>query len=475
MGKQLIQMLTKANTKLSSLLFPNTALIITGVVLGALGAFYIGPYLDWVEQLGFRIQDSLVKAGGRQSDMAMDYAVSLVWAGFLGAGIIFSPIRHKDKNMLLWAWFIKCFISLFALLFYEAHYPSDAQGYWAWHTTNVYQKSFMDVLFQEKYAASSTTFIIASYNKIVPDFIKNSYHSLKISFSMVGLMAMYIFYRTSIIITKRENQMIFWALVLFPSLLIWNSRIGKESIMTFSIAVHTAGLVNWHFKRKSTYLFMGLAGWLACAFIRIWIGALLVVPLSFYFLSAQKGVLSKLTCSLLLGILFLPIYNVLLHKLGHKNMISVYKKLGYVAKTQAGGGSAINRAPVTVNGPLDVIKYAPSGIFTALFRPLPWDITGLLGLLSGMEGLLLLYLFFRAMNRTRLKELNDPIVVWGVVLVLSWATLYGFVIYNFGTGLRWKAQILPIFLGLLLYLGRSRSKDLKPFGSKFLNLPELKK
>ena len=153
----------------------------------------------------------------------------------------------------------------------------------------------------------------------------------------------------------------------------------------------------------------------------------------------------------------------------------LYERMNSFQKHNAQGGSAINRAPVVINGPLDVIKYAPSGIFTALFRPLPWDMPGLVGLLSGMEGLLLLYLFFRAMNRTRLKELNDPIVLWGVVLVLSWATVYGFVVYNFGTGLRWKTQILPIFLGLLLYLGRSRSKDLKPFGSKFLNLPELKK
>jgi len=468
MGKQLIQMLTKANTKLSSLLFPNTALIITGVVFGALGAFSIGPYLDMVGQLGFRIP---------QDDMAMDYAVSLVWAAFLGACIIFSPIRHKDKNMLLWAWFIKCFITLFALLFYEARYPSDAQGYWGSYAAIVYQKSFMDLVLHDIHDSPGISYIIGNYNKMVPDFIKNSYHSLKISFSMLGLMAMYIFYRTSIIITKRENQMIFWAFVLCPSLLIWTSRIGKESIMAFGVAVHAAGLVNWHFKRKSTYLFMGLAGWLACAFIRIWIGALLVVPLSFYFLSAQKGVLSKLTCSLLLGILFLPIYNVLLHKLGHKNMISVYKKLGYVAKTQAGGGSAINRAPVTVNGPLDVIKYAPSGIFTALFRPLPWDtwnMPGLLGL-SGMEGLLLLYLFFRAMIQTQLRELKDPILVWAIVLVFSWALLYGFAIQNFGTGVRWKTQVLPIFLGLLLYLGRSRSKHLKQIGSKTLNLPVLKK
>lgn len=451
-------MLTKANTKLSSLLFPNTALIIAGVVFGALGAFSIGPYLDMVEQLGFRIS---------QDDMAMDYAVSLVWAAFLGACIIFSPIRHKDKNMLLWAWFIKCFIALFALLFYEAHYPSDASGWWVWHATNVYQVSFMDLFLQEKQGYDGVNYIIASYDNMVPDFLKNSYHSLKISFSMVGLMAMYIFYRTSIIITKRENQMIFWAFVLCPSLLIWTSRIGKESIMAFGVAVHAAGLVNWHFKRKSIYLFMALAGLFVCAFIRIWIGALLTVPLLFYFLYANKHFLSKAALSLLLVPLFFHFSGVTFEKVGIKNNSAIYKRLAKFQKDNPEGGSNINRAPVVFNGPLDVIKNAPSRIFTALFRPLPGDMQGLLGLLPGMEGLLLLYLFFRAMNRTRLKELNDPIVLWGVVLVLSWATVYGFVVYNFGTGLRWKAQILPIFLGLLLYLGRSRSKDLKPFGSNF--------
>ena len=220
-----------------------------------------------VEQLGFRIP---------QDDMAKDYAVSLVWAGFLGACIIFSPIRHKDKNMLLWAWFIKCFIALFALLFYEAHYPSDAEGYWTSKTTPrlssfVSQSSFIDLVFSAFSIGEPIPLgmIINGYNNMVPDFIENSYHSMKISFSIVGLIATYIFYRTSIIITKRENQMIFWALVLCPSLLIWTSRIGKESLMAFGVAVHAAGLVNWHFKRKSIYLFMGLAGLFVCAFIRL--------------------------------------------------------------------------------------------------------------------------------------------------------------------------------------------------------------
>ena len=143
---------TKINARLP-FLSRNIVLIITGVVFGALGAFSIGPYLDMVEQLGFRIP---------QDDMAMDYAVSLVWAAFLGACIVFSPIRHKDKNMLLWAWFIKCFIALFALLFYEAHYPSDAQGFYSWGLTTpkASESSFVNLLLQKQHDSTSLTYII---------------------------------------------------------------------------------------------------------------------------------------------------------------------------------------------------------------------------------------------------------------------------------------------------------------------------
>ena len=141
---------------------PNIKLIISGIFVGVIFAFFLGPYLSLVEQLGFRIP---------QNNMTLDYVVSLVWAAFLGACIIFSPIRHKDKNMLLWAWFIKCFISLFTLLFYEAHYPSDAQGFYSWSFTTPNESSFVNLLLQKQHDSSSVTYIITSYNNMVPDFI----------------------------------------------------------------------------------------------------------------------------------------------------------------------------------------------------------------------------------------------------------------------------------------------------------------
>ena len=457
-------MLTKVNTKLASLLPPNIALITAGVFLGALCAFSIEPYLNLVEQLGFKIN---------QDDITMDYVVSLVWATFFGACIIFFPVSKMDKSMLLWAWLLKCFVSLFVLLFYEKYYGDDAEGYFrGWAGP---QLSAMELLIQTTHTADSMRYIITMYNKIAPDIIANSFHSLKISFSMLSLIATYLFYHAANIITKKKNRTFFWAILLCPSLLIHTSEVGKESLVIFGLSIYAVGLAGWHINRKVIFLFLISFGLLACAFLRTWMAPILGTPLFFYFLYANKNLLPKVVCSLLLGALIFYSHIVTVKRLTIGGDTNLYARLESLQKENNRGGSAINRALVRINGPLDVIKYAPSGIFTALFRPLPWDVPGLVGFLSGMEGLLLLYLFFRAMNRTRLKELNDPIVVWGVVLVLFWAMVYGFAIHNFATALRWKTPILPIFLGLLLYLGRSRSKDLKPFGLKFSNRPELKK
>jgi len=110
---------TKVDTRLS-FLSPNIILIILGVFLGAICTFLLEPYFILVEKLGFRIP---------HDDIITDYVTALVWATFFGACIIFSPFGDKDKNMLLWAWFIKCFVSLFVLLFYEATFQSDSVGY----------------------------------------------------------------------------------------------------------------------------------------------------------------------------------------------------------------------------------------------------------------------------------------------------------------------------------------------------------
>ena len=101
---------------------------------------------------------------------------------------------------------------------------------------------------------------------------------------------------------------------------------------------------------------------------------------------------------------------------------------------------------------MDSVKSIP----TALFRPLPGEVRNLFGLLAGLENLVFVILLIMAFFRTKLKELKDPLILWAIAICCIWGSLYGMINQNLGTFVRYKVQIFPIFLGLLLYLARPR-------------------
>jgi hypothetical protein len=107
---------------------------------------------------------------------------------------------------------------------------------------------------------------------------------------------------------------------------------------------------------------------------------------------------------------------------------------------------------------MDTIRYVPQGTFTVLFRPLPGEVNNVFGFLAGIEGAFLLILFVLAIKRMRWRELLDPIIIWAILLIVLWASFYGFVGFNLGTVCRYRLQILPVFLGLLLYLACGGNK-----------------
>src|SRR2546425_10476381 len=84
-------------------------------------------------------------------------------------------------------------------------------------------------------------------------------------------------------------------------------------------------------------------------------------------------------------------------------------------------------------------------------------------MMAGVENVsLLLFASFAAL-RARLRDFRDPVVLWAVALLGSWGSLYAFLSYsNLGSASRFKLQILPVLLLLLLYLPRRRTHALSP-------------
>ena len=180
------------------------SIIISGVIFGIALAYSLPPYLDLVEDLGHNVASD---------DITKDYAIALGWATFLGASILFWPVRREDKPHLLLAWFFKCIFVLFFLLFYDYKYLGDVEGYFRVGKSVLFEQLIIDDIEQgsrkglgvisifSQYMAGTWNvyMLILYYNKIVPDFIVNSYHSLNLSFSMVGFVGLYIFYRGAVL------------------------------------------------------------------------------------------------------------------------------------------------------------------------------------------------------------------------------------------------------------------------------------
>lgn len=79
------------------------------------------------------------------------------------------------------------------------------------------------------------------------------------------------------------------------------------------------------------------------------------------------------------------------------------------------------------------------------------------GLLAGLENAVLVVLLVVAVWRTRWRELGEPLVLCGLAFVLSWSMFYSVISYiNLGGAARFKLQVLPILLALLLYFARRR-------------------
>jgi hypothetical protein len=132
----------------------------------------------------------------------------------------------------------------------------------------------------------------------------------------------------------------------------------------------------------------------------------------------------------------------------------------YVSHTASRGGLVQGGSSQSVTRFQDVwgmVKFVPFGAFTALFRPLPGEVLHPFGLLAGFENLGLLALLLRAVRRARWREVMQPLIMWVAAVVLLWSVVYGFAsTQNLGTAVRWKLQILPLFVGLLCYVGRRR-------------------
>lgn len=393
---------------------------------------------------------SIVESLGRnipQGDLVGDYFRALLWALALSLTIVLAPVPKGDKPRLLKFWGIKVAVALGAMLLYEYRYGLDAYYYFT-----VAQGPFewQGLRFG---AGTHNMFHFAwLHDHVVPD----SYHAIKVTCALLGMWAVYLFYRSAVLHLGREEPRLFWALALYPSILFWSSILGKDPIVLLGIGLYVFGVMLWAKQGRWLGILIAVGGLCVAVLIRTWLGPILLAPLAvFVFFRAKSVALKVVLVTVAVGG-FLFAVEGLLERFNVETSEDLFLTTNRISRSWSHGGSGQQvRTEFTSLG--SIVSFLPQGVTAALFRPLPFEILNPFGLIAGFENAALLFLLWQAIKRSRRADLRDPVILWVILTITTWAVVYGFVSYqNLGSAVRFRLQVLPLLVCVLLYLSRRR-------------------
>ncbi len=413
--------------------------LFSGIAVGAL----IPEYSKWITVLGKRINSP---------DMATDYIIGVLWAIGIALSIPFWPVASLDKKHLLRLWMVRCTVTLGFMLIYEFHYPLDAMSYHKIAMDRTFDFGILDI-------GRGTELISAVmwiFNHTLP--VYDSYHALKVISSLIGFLGVYIIYRGYVIYLGRPILGLLYILMLTPSIIFWSSILGKDPIHLFGIALYVYGVIGWMKRHKLSYAVPMALGLGINLGIRVWSAAIFIAPFGLVSLWRTKNLITKVIMAGAFGaaaqfaiLKFIKAFQI-------ESIAIAVQNTHSISHSWNKGGSALNAPAFTSVSSL--ISFAPLGMFTALFRPLPGEVMNLFGVLAGMENLILLSMLLVAIKRGALVALRDDLALWATCLILIWSVFYGFVSFqNLGAAVRFRLQVLPIMIGLILFLSSKTAQE----------------
>jgi hypothetical protein len=441
-------------------------LLVAGFVVGvSLASVALAIILvSYLPQAGWHIDSP---------DIVLDYIKGLLWAVAVILVIAVLPVNAGERNALLLLWGAKVVVTLGIMLPYESFYCFDACGYYAEGRS---LNGLIPVRFDgwEELGFGHGTenmVLLAGWHNLL---IADSYHAMKVTWAFLGLLGVFFFYRASSLYLGYRDLRVLYLLGLFPSILFWGSILGKDPITLLGISLYALGIVGWWRGGGSRSILLAALGITLTALMRIWLVSILIFPL-FVFVLRGGSLLRRIAIATAFVVGMSLSSSLFIEQFAIQSLAELIERTDALSQGWSQDGGAGQEISGGL-GSLDrILMFAPLGAFTALFRPLPGEVLNAFGVFASLENLFLLGLFAVAFWRGhwRRRLLRDPVLLWAATEVVLWAVVYGYVSYqNLGTAVRYKLQILPMLVLLLIELARPtrlrriESKTLKTEGAK---------
>ena len=373
----------------------------------------------------------------------------ILLAGIAISNSFKTKIGANDIKILKRLWFYHLFFGIFYWSYITLGGGGDADNYWL----TASQINFEQAV-QAFFRAGPGTYGLHLLNFGIVKPLGLSFFALSMVYTLIGhigIVYFYIFFKNNIPYnTKIGSYYLFPLLFFLPNLHFWSSGVGKDTLLFLSIALFFYGMQNPLKNLGKLALALGLS-----YLIRPHITIFLITSFGLAFV--LDGKLKSYQKILFFGLCLAGFFALF-------DNIMAYLKLESLdaeSVSEFTDTRVSNLSRSSTGSSVDISSYPfPLKIFTFLYRPLFFDINGVMAIVASFENLLLLIISWKFLKLNPIKMFkNGNYLVKGLfIFLVIGAVSFSLILSNLGIMLRQKNMFIPALLFICLW-GFSYQKE----------------
>lgn len=291
------------------------------------------------------------------------------------------------------------------------------------------------------YLSNGTSFIIF-LNYMLVQWFHLSFLGCFLVFSFISYLGCLKLFEVIIDLTER-NYNISYLLLLLIGTHFWTVSLGKDSLMFYSMCCLCYNI--YFDKPKSHYILpLLLAGLIR---LHVLIFVLVGGGVSYVFTNKKIKMQTKfIFVGLVLGAL-LVLIPFFLKEIAVTNFSDIEGKLQNSMNANLEGGAGVDMKDSNL-----IVKW-----FSYMFRPFIFEARNPTFLVSALENLVWLYIFFIIIKGLFFDKIKTNYILWSYIGIILACTLpLAYTLANFGISMRQKIMIFPFFLILFFIVKNCR-------------------
>ena len=291
------------------------------------------------------------------------------------------------------------------------------------------------------YLSNGTSFIIF-LNYMLVQWFHLSFLGCFLVFSFISYLGCLKLFEVIIDLTDR-NYNISYLLLLLIGTHFWTVSLGKDSLMFYSMCCLC---YNIYFDKPMSHYILPL---LLVGLIRLHVLIFVLVGggVSYVFTNKKIKIQTKfIFVGLVLGAL-LVLIPFFLKEIAVTNFSDIEGKLQNSMNANLEGGAGVDMKDSNL-----IVKW-----FSYMFRPFIFEARNPMFLVSALENLVWLYIFFIIIKGLFFDKIKTNYILWSYVGIILACTLpLAYTLANFGISMRQKIMIFPFFLILFFIVKNCR-------------------